>query len=57
MRNDLEPPVVGHHPAIARIRQSLLDAGANSVFGTMAALPSLLGLGRDDAQPLAAVGR
>jgi 4-diphosphocytidyl-2-C-methyl-D-erythritol kinase len=29
MRNDLEPPVVGHHPAIARIRQSLLDAGAN----------------------------
>lgn len=29
LRNDLEVPVVRHHPAIARIRQSLLDAGAN----------------------------
>lgn len=29
LRNDLETPVVRHHPAIARIRQSLLDAGAN----------------------------
>jgi 4-diphosphocytidyl-2-C-methyl-D-erythritol kinase len=29
LRNDLEAPVVRHHPAIARIRQSLLDAGAN----------------------------
>ena len=29
MRNDLEPPVTFHHPAIARIRQSLLDAGAD----------------------------
>jgi len=29
LRNDLEGPVVRHHPAIARIRQSLLDAGAN----------------------------
>jgi 4-diphosphocytidyl-2-C-methyl-D-erythritol kinase len=28
LRNDLEPPVVRHHPAIGRIRQSLLDAGA-----------------------------
>jgi len=28
IRNDLEPPVIRHHPAIARIRQSLLDAGA-----------------------------
>lgn len=28
LRNDLEVPVVGHHPAIGRIRQSLLDAGA-----------------------------
>lgn len=28
LRNDLERAVVGHHPAIARIRQSLLDAGA-----------------------------
>jgi 4-diphosphocytidyl-2-C-methyl-D-erythritol kinase len=27
-RNDLEAPVVRHHPAIGRIRQSLLDAGA-----------------------------
>jgi len=29
LRNDLEVPVVRHHPAIARIRQSLLDSGAN----------------------------
>lgn len=28
LRNDLEAPVVRHHPTIARIRQSLLDAGA-----------------------------
>lgn len=28
LRNDLEAPVVRHHPAISRIRQSLLDAGA-----------------------------
>jgi len=28
LRNDLEAPVVRHHPAIGRIRQSLLDAGA-----------------------------
>ncbi len=28
LRNDLERPVVGHHPAIGRIKQSLLDAGA-----------------------------
>ena len=28
LRNDLENPVVRHHPAIGRIRQSLLDAGA-----------------------------
>ncbi|HYE86648.1 MAG TPA: 4-(cytidine 5'-diphospho)-2-C-methyl-D-erythritol kinase [Vicinamibacterales bacterium] len=28
LRNDLEMPVVRHHPAIGRIRQSLLDAGA-----------------------------
>lgn len=28
LRNDLEIPVVGHHPAIGRIRQSLIDAGA-----------------------------
>ena len=28
LRNDLEVPVVRHHPAIARIRQSLIDAGA-----------------------------
>jgi 4-diphosphocytidyl-2-C-methyl-D-erythritol kinase len=29
LRNDLEIPVVRHHPAIGRIRQSLLDAGAS----------------------------
>jgi 4-diphosphocytidyl-2-C-methyl-D-erythritol kinase len=28
LRNDLEPPVVQHHPAIARIKQALVDAGA-----------------------------
>jgi 4-diphosphocytidyl-2-C-methyl-D-erythritol kinase len=28
LRNDLEASVVKHHPAIGRIRQSLLDAGA-----------------------------
>ncbi len=28
LRNDLEIPVVRHHPAIGRIKQSLLDAGA-----------------------------
>ena len=28
LKNDLEAPVVRHHPAIGRIRQSLLDAGA-----------------------------
>jgi 4-diphosphocytidyl-2-C-methyl-D-erythritol kinase len=28
IRNDLETPVIRHHPAIGRIRQSLLDAGA-----------------------------
>jgi len=28
LRNDLEAPVIRHHPAIGRIRQSLLDAGA-----------------------------
>lgn len=28
LRNDLEGPVTRHHPTIARIRQSLLDAGA-----------------------------
>ncbi|MEW6322926.1 MAG: 4-(cytidine 5'-diphospho)-2-C-methyl-D-erythritol kinase [Acidobacteriota bacterium] len=28
LRNDLEPAVVRHHPAIGRIRQALVDAGA-----------------------------
>ena len=28
LRNDLETPVVRHHPAIGRIKQSLIDAGA-----------------------------
>ena len=28
LRNDLEGPVTRHHPTIARIRQSLVDAGA-----------------------------
>ena len=29
LRNDLEAPVIRHHPAVARIRQSLMDAGAS----------------------------
>src|SRR6476620_4348804 len=29
LRNDLEIPVVRHHPAIGRIKQSLIDAGAS----------------------------
>jgi 4-diphosphocytidyl-2-C-methyl-D-erythritol kinase len=33
LRNDLEGPVVRHHPTIGRIRQQLLDAGA--VFAAM----------------------
>ena len=33
LRNDLESPVVLHHPAVGRIKQSLLDAGA--VFAAM----------------------
>lgn len=28
LRNDLEVPVIKHHPAIGRIKQSLIDAGA-----------------------------
>jgi 4-diphosphocytidyl-2-C-methyl-D-erythritol kinase len=28
LRNDLEGPVIRHHPTIARVRQSLVDAGA-----------------------------
>lgn len=28
LRNDLEPPVTRHHPAIARLKHALLDAGA-----------------------------
>jgi len=33
LRNDLEPVVTKHHPAIGRLRQSLMDAGA--VFAAM----------------------
>jgi 4-diphosphocytidyl-2-C-methyl-D-erythritol kinase len=33
LRNDLEPPVIRHHPAVGRIKQALLDAGA--VFAAM----------------------
>jgi 4-diphosphocytidyl-2-C-methyl-D-erythritol kinase len=33
LRNDLEPAVVRHHPAIGRIKQALVDAGA--VFAAM----------------------
>lgn len=33
LRNDLEAPVVRHHPTVGRIKQALLDAGA--VFAAM----------------------
>jgi 4-diphosphocytidyl-2-C-methyl-D-erythritol kinase len=60
LRNDLEGPVVRHHPAIGRIRQRLLDAGAvmaamsgsgSAVFGLFERAEAARRTARDLAQP------
>lgn len=60
LRNDLEPAVVRHHPAIARIRQSLLDAGAvlaamsgsgSAVFGVFERVEAARRTAHDLARP------
>lgn len=60
LRNDLEPPVVRHHPTIGRIRQSLLDAGAqvaamsgsgSAVFGLFERREAAQRTARDLARP------
>jgi 4-diphosphocytidyl-2-C-methyl-D-erythritol kinase len=60
LRNDLEPPVTRHHPAIRRIRQSLLDAGAvmslmsgsgSAVFGLFERPDAARRTARDLARP------
>ena len=60
LRNDLERPVVRHHPAIGRIRQSLLDAGAvtaamsgsgSAVFGLFERAEAARRTARDLARP------
>ena len=60
LRNDLEAPVVGHHPTIGRIRQSLLDAGAvmaamsgsgSAVFGLFERADAARRTARDLARP------
>lgn len=60
LRNDLEPPVVRHHPTIGRIRQSLLDAGAvvaamsgsgSAVFGLFERADAARRTARDLARP------
>jgi 4-diphosphocytidyl-2-C-methyl-D-erythritol kinase len=59
-RNDLEGPVVAHHPTIARIRQSLLQAGAvmaamsgsgSAVFGLFERGDAARRTARDLARP------
>jgi 4-diphosphocytidyl-2-C-methyl-D-erythritol kinase len=60
LRNDLEGPVTRHHPTIARIRQSLLDAGAvtalmsgsgSAVFGLFERADAAKRTARDLARP------
>lgn len=60
LRNDLEAPVTRHHPAIRRIRQSLLDAGAvvalmsgsgSAVFGLFERAEAARRTARDLARP------
>lgn len=60
LRNDLEVPVIKHHPAISRIRQSLLDAGAavaamsgsgSAVFGLFERADAARRTARDLARP------
>jgi len=58
--NDLEPPVVRHHPTIGRIRRSLEDAGAvvaamsgsgSAVFGLFERADAARRTARDLARP------
>jgi 4-diphosphocytidyl-2-C-methyl-D-erythritol kinase len=60
LRNDLEAPVVRHHPTIGRIRQALLDAGAvmaamsgsgSAVFGLFERADAARRTARDLARP------
>jgi 4-diphosphocytidyl-2-C-methyl-D-erythritol kinase len=60
LRNDLEAPVVRHHPAVGRIRQSLVDAGAtfaamsgsgSAVFGLFERAEAARRTARDLARP------
>lgn len=60
LANDLEPPVVRHHPTIGRVRQSLLDAGAvlaamsgsgSAVFGLFERADAARRTVRDLARP------
>jgi len=60
MRNDLEPPVVKHHPTIGRLKQRLLDAGAvlaamsgsgSAVFGLFARADAAARTAADLARP------
>jgi 4-diphosphocytidyl-2-C-methyl-D-erythritol kinase len=60
LRNDLERPVVGHHPTVGRIRQALLDAGAvmaamsgsgSAVFGLFERGDAARRTARDLARP------
>jgi len=60
LRNDLEVPVIRHHPAIGRIRQSLVDAGAavaamsgsgSAVFGLFERADAARRTARDLARP------
>lgn len=60
LRNDLESPVIRHHPAIGRLRQSLLDAGAaaaamsgsgSAVFGLFDRHDAARRTARDLARP------
>jgi 4-diphosphocytidyl-2-C-methyl-D-erythritol kinase len=60
LRNDLEGPVVGHHPTIGRIRQALVDAGAikaamsgsgSAVYGLFERADAARRTARDLARP------
>jgi 4-diphosphocytidyl-2-C-methyl-D-erythritol kinase len=60
LRNELEPPVVRHHPSIGRIRQLLTDAGAvtaamsgsgSAVFGLFERAEAARRTARDLARP------
>lgn len=60
LRNDLEPPVMAHHPTISRIKQALVDAGAafaamsgsgSAVFGLFERADAATRTARDLARP------